>query len=505
MRTASPLPHRYTPTAPSDPARQPWNAWLLLALYFGAQVLCRVVVSPALELDEAEQALWAQQLHWGYGAQPPLYTWLQWGMFQLFGASVLSLSLLKNLLLASTYAFVFLAGRLLMPASWAALASASMLLLPQIGWESSRDLTHSVLLTTIAAATLYLTLALLERPRPALYLLLGAATGLGFLAKYSYGLFLLALLLAVLTGRDTRSVLRSPWLLGAVLVTLLIVTPHGLWLQAHWQLASEDTLGKLARDPSPGWAIDLARGLLSLLLSIAGFLWPWALATGWLFGRAWRGRDASRVAAKGRSWDHVALWRRYLGLLVLMFLAMVLFGEVTHFKDRWMQPVLFCVPLIVFSCIAPWVPRAPQLRLRRILLMVAVLVLVLLTLRPHYHAWRNRPNQLNLPTQALVQSLRDAGFTGEGTILSQDRALAGSLRLQFPAARVEIVETAAPAVWQSRPLLAIDSLARPGQAPGAVDTASRQADAPAAVELALPYRRARVGAPPMRFRYLLLR
>lgn len=500
MRTASPLPRLSAPvTLP------PWNGWLLLALYFGAQVLCRTLLSPALELDEAEQALWAQQLHWGYGAQPPLYTWLQWGMFQLFGVSVMALSLLKNLLLASTYVFMFLAGRLLMPAPMAALASASMLLLPQIGWESSRDLTHSVLLTTIAAATLYLTLALLERPRPALYLLLGVATGLGFLAKYSYGLFLLALLLALLTGRDTRTVLHSPWLLAAVLLTLLIVTPHGLWLQAHWQMASEDTLGKLARDPSPGWAIDLARGLLSLLLSVAGFLWPWALATGWLFGRAWRGRGAPAAGPSSRSWDHAALWRRYLGLLALLFLAMVLFGEVTHFKDRWMQPVLFCVPLIAFSCIAPWVPTAPQLRLRRILLAVAVLVLVLLTLRPHFHAWRNKPNQLNLPTQALVQSLRDAGFTGQGTILSADRALAGSLRLQFPAARVEIVETAAPAVWHSRPLLAIDSLAQPGQAPDAVDSASRLAGSQAAVELSLPYRYARADAPPLRFRYLLLR
>lgn len=500
MRSA-PLQPR--PTAPV--ARPPSNGWLLLALYFGAQVLCRTLLSPALELDEAEQALWTQQLQWGYGAQPPLYTWLQWGMFKLLGVSALSLSLLKNLLLASTYVFMFLAGRLLMPASLAALASASMLLLPQIGWESSRDLTHSVLLTTIAAATLYLTLALLERPRPALYLWLGVAVGLGFLAKYSYGLFLLALLLALLTGRDTRAVLRSPWLLAAVLLTLLIVTPHGLWLQAHWQMASQDTLTKLARDPSPGWAIDFARGLLSLLLSVAGFIWPWALATAWLFGHAWRARGTLRTAATGRSWDHVALWRRYLGILAVVFLAIVLFGEVTHFKDRWMQPVLFCVPLIVFSCIAPWAPVAQQLRLRRILIGVAILVLVLLTLRPHFHAWRNKPNQLNLPTQALVQSLRDAGFTGHGTILSEDRALAGSLRLQFPAARVEIVETAAPNVWQSRPLLAIDSLAQSSQTPGAVDAASRLAGAQVPVELALPYRYARADAPPLRFRYLLLR
>lgn len=486
-------------------ARWPWNAWLLLVLYFGAQVLSRSLLSPALELDEAEQTLWAQQLQWGYGAQPPLYTWLQWGMFQLFGVSVLSLALLKNLLLASTYVLVFLAGRLLMAAPLAALAAASMLLLPQIGWESSRDLTHSVLMTTVAAATLYLTLALLERPRPALYLLLGVATGLGFLAKYSYGLFLLALLLALLTGRDTRAVLASPWVLVAVLLTLLIVTPHGLWLQAHWQMASADTLGKLALDPSPGRGADTVRGLLSLLAALAGFIWPWALVTGWLFGRAWRQRGATAAPASGRHWDPVGLWRRYLGLLALVFLAMVIVGEVTHFKDRWMQPVLFCLPLMVFSSMAPWTPLAPQLRLRRILAGLAILVLLLLTLRPHYHAWRNKPNQLNLPAQALAQSLRTAGFTGQGLIISADRALAGSLRLQFPAARVTTVDDATADTWQHRPLLAIDALAQPGEAADAVERAGQLPGAAAPEELALPYRHARAGAAPLRFHYLLLR
>ena len=89
------------PTAASrySPIAHPL-AWLLaLAL---AHVAVRVAVSPALKWDEAEQILWTQQLAWGYGAQPPFYTWLQWGMNQLLGPSVLALSLLKHGLLALT-------------------------------------------------------------------------------------------------------------------------------------------------------------------------------------------------------------------------------------------------------------------------------------------------------------------------------------------------------------------------------------------------------------------
>ena len=57
--------------------RAPRWLWGLLLLYFGAQVVARLWVSDALELDEAEQVLWTQQLALGYGTQPPLYTWLQ--------------------------------------------------------------------------------------------------------------------------------------------------------------------------------------------------------------------------------------------------------------------------------------------------------------------------------------------------------------------------------------------------------------------------------------------
>jgi 4-amino-4-deoxy-L-arabinose transferase-like glycosyltransferase len=114
-------------------------------------------------------------------------------------------------------------------------AMMSMFLAPQFLWESQRDLTHSVLVTTLAAATLYVVVLLLRRPRPVLYLALGLVAGLGVLAKYSYVAFIVALGLALLTGRDTRKVLLDPWIIAAALVALAIVTPHAWWLLGHWR------------------------------------------------------------------------------------------------------------------------------------------------------------------------------------------------------------------------------------------------------------------------------
>ncbi|MFT3721642.1 glycosyltransferase family 39 protein [Pseudorhodoferax sp.] len=475
------------PPLAAAPAVPDW-CWLLA--YFAAHVLGRTLVSPALELDEAEQALWTQQLQWGYGAQPPLYTWLQWGVFQVLGVSVFSLALLKNALLASAYVSVWLAGRMLMPGALAAMAAASMLLLPQIGWEASRDLTHSVLLTTSSAATLAVVLALLRRPRPALYLLAGVLVGLGAMSKYSYAAFLAVLLLALLAGRDTRAVLLDRWAFAAAAVAGLLVLPHAWWLLQHWSLATGSTADKLAGAVPMGRLEGLWRGVWTLVLALLAFGGPWALVMALLFGRgavrAWS-RWWRPAAADGAGWNVQALWRRYFLALGLLCLALVVFGGVTRFKDRWMMPFLFLLPLAFFSC-APELARHPGLaRLRRWLAVLAVAVLVLLTARVPWHALRERPDELNQPVRELAQALRARGYAGAGTILASDRTLAGALRLQFPKARIEVGD-ARTGLPSARPLVVVEQL--------------EGLSAPAH-DVALPYRYATRTAAPARYRYEL--
>src|SRR5690242_18624842 len=69
---------------------------ILLGIYFGLHVLTRSVVSHNLQLDEAEQLILTQDWRWGYGAQPPLYNWLQKALFSAIGVNVFALSFLKN-------------------------------------------------------------------------------------------------------------------------------------------------------------------------------------------------------------------------------------------------------------------------------------------------------------------------------------------------------------------------------------------------------------------------
>ena len=115
--------------------------------YFVFHVLLRVFTGPALGLDEAEMMLIAQDLKWGYGPQPPLYAWLQYGAFNLLGENILALSLLKNTILCLTYICIYKFIRIGHGAKISGIAALALVLIPQFGWESQRALTHSVLVS----------------------------------------------------------------------------------------------------------------------------------------------------------------------------------------------------------------------------------------------------------------------------------------------------------------------------------------------------------------------
>jgi hypothetical protein len=157
------------PLAEAHGAARPWQALasrplLALLAYCLAYLAIRLVVQGALERDEAEIVYLTQQLRLGYGTQPPLYAWLQWLSFEAFGINRFSLLLPKELALAMTCVGIFQAARPLIGRGGALAVSASLALFPQVVWEALRIQTHSVLMTAIAAVTLWMYFALLRRP-----------------------------------------------------------------------------------------------------------------------------------------------------------------------------------------------------------------------------------------------------------------------------------------------------------------------------------------------------
>ena len=127
-----------------------------IVAYFAIQIIIRLLTSSIVVLDESEQIMLSQYFSLGYNEQPPLYTWLQMGVFKVFGISVFGLSLLKNILLCLTYLYMYKLGLLLLNDKLkASLGALSLMLIPQLVWDAQVDQTHTVLLTTATTLTLY--------------------------------------------------------------------------------------------------------------------------------------------------------------------------------------------------------------------------------------------------------------------------------------------------------------------------------------------------------------
>jgi 4-amino-4-deoxy-L-arabinose transferase-like glycosyltransferase len=405
----------------------------ILGAYGLGHILIRLLISNGAELDEAEQLLLSQAFAIGYTDQPPLYTWLLRIVQAFLGVNILSLAVLKNLLLFGTYLGLFGAARLVLKnIQLALLTSVSLWLIPQIAWESYRDLTHSVLVTSISAGFLAVTLALVRTGRTWHYLVLGLLLGLGALSKHSFLFFAVALLGATLLHRDMRRRLRDRRMLLAIGLAGLAVLPHFLWLSGHLHLESSPAIGKLARQGSLPSAAAIAAGLLKLLWASISFLTPFWLVCLVVFPMAvWRrGTDATESRRYRELLEH------YFLLLGGLLGAAVVFFGVTHFKDRWMQPFLFLTPLYVFVRVQGGGVTPDRLRVyARLLAACGLLFLGAPLAQAWVGPWFGMYSRLHVPFDALASQLQALGFR-QGMIVAENTFLGGNLRLTFPQTRV---------------------------------------------------------------------
>jgi 4-amino-4-deoxy-L-arabinose transferase-like glycosyltransferase len=398
---------------------------LVIALYFLAQLLVRINLSDSLELDEAEQALEFQHIRMGYGTQPPLYNWLQWLMFSAFGLNLFSLSLLKNLLLFATYFNMFLLARLLVGTACAIAVSASMFLLPQIGWESQRDLTHSVLLTTIACTSLCVYFSLLRRPTALRYAVFGLLIGLGMQTKYNFAIFTFGVMAASLLVPQHREIVWNRNSLLAIAVAVLCFLPHGLWVLNNLQMAAGGTLAKLASYPNDSYIMNVASGLSSTLLAAVSFVTPlWLIYL--VLCRPYL-KQATLARQNPDAVFFLWLYAAYFGLIFIMVFA----GEVSRIKDRWMQPILFTAPLVFFLLF----PALAQVKVLRRILQVAgvaaVCILTALPLRVYLGPTTGKLIRAHYPFPALATELTRR-FPEIDTVVTSDQPLAGNVHFHRP-------------------------------------------------------------------------
>lgn len=406
-----------------------------IGVYLAVTYVARVALFPGASPDDSEQLLFSQGLAWGYEpGNPPLFTWLVIAAQNMFGISIATTEAVKFIFLFLTYALVVASyRRVLGDERLAAAAALSFLAVYFFAWESVINFSHTVILSSFCMALFYTLLRLEDRGDWLIYGILGAVLGLGWLSKYGFALFALALVAAALADRKLRARLVHPRALLTLAVAAAIVFPHGLWLWAGSEGIDAVLRERLEVSKVPArYGADVMVGLGQLVKAMVSFLLPWLALVVALFWRAF-----GPVPGDGET----ARYRRLIGLqLVLVIgvfvIAVAGFGA-TRFRTTYMF-VLFLAPLYFFA-------RARALgghdksrdRFALVVALVGALVPVMLVVKFMADPVRCRKCAFHVPYAAIAAELRRAGFE-RGTILSHfyPHQIGGNLRPYFPDSRI---------------------------------------------------------------------
>ncbi|WP_457582688.1 ArnT family glycosyltransferase [Ensifer canadensis] len=407
--------------------RRPNLVIALLAGYFLLCISLRLAVSNSLEIDEAEQAFVSQFLQLGYGAQPPFYNWLQYGLASVFGPSLATMTVLKNLLLFLCCLFYgFAAREVLAEKRLALIAMLGVLTLPPIFLLAQRDLSHTVAALFAVSLFLYGFLRTLARPSLAAYVLTGLAVGIGFISKYNFALVPAAAVLAILPEPKLRERLFDWRVLVALVVAALIVLPHGWWVLENLSSASNNTFLEMREAHTEGRLAQAFHGVVSLIAAtIRGSIVPLIV-----FGLLFR-KSIPAIWSAQSQWTRVV--GRMLAICLVSVLLIVLGVGATHIREKWL--VLFLILLPLYFCLkveAAGVDATFQLR--PFLWLVAFIVLTTLMVvsaRAIVRPLFGKYSRLSIPYATLAEAVVKLGGREPALILAKDKLIGGNLRTHF--------------------------------------------------------------------------
>lgn len=426
----------------------PW-AVLFVLLYFVFQTLWVSFVSNGVGVDDAEQLANSSYLDWGYGgSQPPLYTWITSLTTSLLGTSMLTLQLIKFSILASLFISVFAGLRLLGFSQ--SVASAGMLglfLIPQIGWESQRALTHSVA-GTAACGWVFCAFAWhMRRPSVVSALILGVAMVAAILGKFNASVFVIVVLITGLTIPEYRKILSSRLSVFTFLAFIVSISPTALWMSRHLsnvlERAEKFQIG-VAANP----LLDRVIGIESLF--VAAFLFSiLALSAAGIIALI---HVKSRTQLQRALLPGEQFMRRIIAVGLLVVLVGVVVVGMTNIKDRWLQPVLFLLPAAIACLFSHY--RAESRALKDLAIVGIIAALAVPPILGYYLTYgSSTPPYGQLDFAKLYSDIKSQGDFQ--TIVTDNTLIGGNFRLFDPELRVIHSETPTDAYKLTLPAVII--------------------------------------------------
>ncbi|WP_244563944.1 ArnT family glycosyltransferase [Ensifer aridi] len=410
-------------------ARRPEVVYLLVAGYCLLSIILKILRPASIEIDESEQAFLSQYLMLGYGTQPPLYNWLQYGVVALFGISVTVLAVVKNALLFLFLLFYGFTARILTQSqAFAAVAMLTVLTLPPVFLLSQRDLSHTVAALFTVSLFLYGFFSVLKQPPRLIgYFLVGLAVGLGTIAKYNFVIVPVAAVLAILPERRFRERLFDWRVLAALVACLAVVAPHAYWVVNNLSDATGVTVAEMKEGADSALLPHSLEGLLSLAVAtIKGFA-----LTLFVFASVFYA-DLGKILSARNEWTGI-LGRMLVATFVIIALIVLAMGA-THMRAKWLALFTALLPLYL-ACKVDAAGLDPARRLPALLSIAGVLsvgVILMLWARVIVGPMIGDYSFVHIPYSGFARAVSSGREAPPAAIVADDRVLAGNLRIQFP-------------------------------------------------------------------------
>jgi 4-amino-4-deoxy-L-arabinose transferase-like glycosyltransferase len=317
------MPEQPHPRVPSPHPLIPLLALLQFTLVFS------VANRYGIFRDELYYIACSRHLAWGYVDHPPLIAFITWLITHTLGTSLYALRLLPALAGAALVLVTAAIARQLGGGRFAQSLAAFAVMPVPIYLLLAHWLTMNAFEPLLWATTLWLTLRMVSRNDPRIWLLIGLLCGIGLENKYSM-LFLIAGLLTGLLLSRQRTILRTPYLVAGAALAFLLVLPNALWLLHHhfpfleFERHSRAACSGIERGPIPFLAdqIILMNPLLAPL---------------WLAGLAWL------------LWTKQAARFRFLGLTCLGIFTLLLLMKAKNYYLAPLYPALFAAGAVAFE------------------------------------------------------------------------------------------------------------------------------------------------------------
>ena len=261
--------------------RRPQGAFAaFLALHVVVWTALPTLLYPNLPLDLIEALTYGREWQLGYDKLPPLPWWMIEVLHQALGIEAAYYALAQLAVIAAFVA-VWLTARPLIGAVGALVAVLIVDGLHYFHFTAAK-FNHDVIQLPLWAFAGYAFHAGLRRGRMRDWVLLGLMIGLALWAKYFVVVLAAPLALFLLIDRDARKALATPGPWVALVLALVVMTPHLIWLVrndflpfAYASARSSPVRGLFDHVLHPlAFAVGQLVFMLPALIIAAAFLWP---------------------------------------------------------------------------------------------------------------------------------------------------------------------------------------------------------------------------------------